>query len=252
MAGARPAASLENLIERGDLGIEILHPGGVETTRKLASLCGIRPGDRVLDVAAGTGETARFLVERLGAEVVGVDRSESMVRRARGKARGVEGRMRLVRADAHALPFRSGGLDHAICECTLSLLDKRRALAEMVRVVRPGGCVGFHEICWREDAPLRLRERLVELEHERPETLAGWADLLARFDVGEVRSEDLSGLIPQWMERTRRELGPVGFLRAARGAIGAWGVRGLLRILRSERIFRSEYLGYGMVVGTKR
>ena len=76
--------SLENLIETLDLGEEVLHPGGLKTTRELAELCHIGNASRVLDVASGTGETACFLAETYYGQVVGIDFSEAMVQR-RGK-----------------------------------------------------------------------------------------------------------------------------------------------------------------------
>ena len=51
--------SLETLIEDLDLGLEVLHPGGLEITRELAQLCRIGRGARVLDVASGTGAAGR-------------------------------------------------------------------------------------------------------------------------------------------------------------------------------------------------
>jgi cyclopropane fatty-acyl-phospholipid synthase-like methyltransferase len=62
--------SLESLIENEDLGIEILHPGGLDITRELAGLCNIKENAFVLDVASGTGESACYLAETLGARIV--------------------------------------------------------------------------------------------------------------------------------------------------------------------------------------
>lgn len=242
-------ASLERLIESEDLGLELLHPGGLEITRELARLCGIDRGTSVLDVACGSGESACFLAETLGADVTGVDASERMVARARKKAEAGELDVRFQRADAHRLPFPDGVFDVAISECTLSLLEKDRALAEMVRVTRPGGRVGIHEICWKETAPAELRERLVELEGERPETLDGWRSLLERSGLEDVRAYDRSALMPRWMRDTRRRLGLRGRLRISWIVLRRWGPRGLRRVLESERIFASEQLGYGLVVG---
>ena len=50
--------SIERLIESEDLGIEILHPGGLAISTELARLCHIRNGTQVLEVASGAGETA--------------------------------------------------------------------------------------------------------------------------------------------------------------------------------------------------
>jgi SAM-dependent methyltransferase len=248
-----PRASLESLAETGILPLEILHPGGLDTTRALLELCGVERGGRVLDVASGTGETASFMADSLGARVVAIDVSARMIQRARAKARarGVGGGIQLVRGDAHRLPLRDAVFDAAISECTLSLLDKRVALAEMARVVRPGGRVGVHEICWREGAPEALRRRLVQLEGERPETLAGWQSLFERAGLRDVHVVDRSDLIPRWMRESRRELGLGGYVRLAGRVLARWGPRGLARVLASERLFGSRHMGYGIIVGTK-
>ncbi len=57
------------------LPLESLHPGGLSLTRELSVLCAIGAGSRVVDVACGTGETACFLAESLGARVIGLDHS---------------------------------------------------------------------------------------------------------------------------------------------------------------------------------
>lgn len=244
--------SLEALIESEVLPLEILHPGGLATTRALAELCGIREGTRVLDVASGTGETACFLGDSFHAAVVGVDHSPRMVERAGQKVsdRQVR-RVRLVRGDAHRLPFRDGVFEVAISECTLSLLDKAVALGEMARVVRSGGRVGIHEVCWIEDAPETLKRRLLELEGERPESLAGWTRLFEAAGLEDVRAVDRSELIPLWMRESKRSLGVAGQVRAAGRVLRRWGAGGLRRVLASERLFRSKHLGYGMFIGVK-
>jgi cyclopropane fatty-acyl-phospholipid synthase-like methyltransferase len=59
------------------------HPGGLELTERLGNLLELRPGQRVLDVASGTGASAVFLAQRFGCEVVGLDYSTELVGQAR-------------------------------------------------------------------------------------------------------------------------------------------------------------------------
>jgi demethylmenaquinone methyltransferase/2-methoxy-6-polyprenyl-1,4-benzoquinol methylase len=105
---------------------------------------GVRRGDRVLDVAGGTGDlTARF-AERAGpgGEVVLADINESMleVGRTRLADRGVAGNVRFVQANAECLPFPD---DYFQCVCIAfglrNVTHIDRALASMYRVVKPGG-----------------------------------------------------------------------------------------------------------------
>lgn len=244
--------SLEGLVETGMLALESLHPGGLETTRQLASLCNIQQGAAVLDVASGTGETACFLTETFGARVTGVDRSDEMIARAAAKAsaRGLEVSFR--NADAASLPFDDAAFDAAICECTLCFLDKPRVLGEMARVVRAAGCVGMHDLYWKEGAPDRLKRTLAEIEDERPETREGWRRLFESAGLVQITTVDKSDVMARWMRESRKRLGATGQLKLVMKIIRRWGLRGAWTVFRSERVFSSDLLGYALVVGRKR
>jgi len=100
---------------------------------------GVKADDRVLDVAAGTGSITRLLQVH-GANVVSLDQSSAMLRIA--VARGATG---VVAAGEH-LPFSDEAFDAVTFGYLLRYVDNvERALAELVRVVRPGGAVGMVE-----------------------------------------------------------------------------------------------------------
>jgi SAM-dependent methyltransferase len=243
--------SLESLIEQEDLGLEVLHPGGLEITRELAELCRLKAGDNILDVASGSGESACYLKREFGCYVVGIDISDSMLRKAREKARRKGVDITFVKGDAQKLPFVGERFDAVISECTTCLLDKERAIGEMVRVAKHGGAVGIRDVCWKESAPDQLKSVLKDVEGETPETLAGWASLFECAGLQDVRSIDKSQLIPAWMKGFQRDLGLVGMARIAIRVLQLGGVRGAWRVWKSERVFESEYIGYGIIVGTK-
>jgi len=248
---ADDAPSLEKLVESGILTLESLHPGGLTITADLADCCGVTTDTRVLDVACGTGETACFLAERYGARVTGLDRSRQLLTRARGKAadRGLEIDFR--EGDATALPFTDEAFDVVITECTLCLLDKAGTLAEMVRVVRRGGCVGMHDLYWQEDAPQALKHRLAQTEGETPETLDGWQQLFRQAGLVDITTVDRSPDKQRWMRDARRQLGMGGQIRVFLHALQRWGAGGLWRILDSERVFSDPRLGYAIVTGRR-
>jgi arsenite methyltransferase len=243
--------SLEHLVETGMLILESLHPGGLMLTRELAELCNIEKGAAVLDVASGTGETACFLAEQLDARVLGVDHSDEMIRRSEAKAQAKGLKVDFRKADAARLPFGDGEFDAVICECTLSLLEKEQVIGEMARVVRSGGRIGMHDLCWKEDAPDDLKSTLAEIEGERPETLEGWRRLFSHAGMVQVKSVDKSEIMSRWIQESRKQLRFTGQWTLVLKIVGQWGIRGLWRVLQSARAFSNEYLGYGIVVGAK-
>ncbi len=243
--------SLENLIESEDLGLEVLHPGGLEITRELAELCHIDRNKVVLDVASGTGESACYLAEKFGCKVVGVDVSEFMIKRARKKAmeRGLKIEFRT--GNAHNLPFNDNTFDVVISECTTCLLDKEQAIKEMTRVAKSGGYVGIHDICWKENTPEEIKKRLADIEGERPETLEGWKKLFQKAGLKKIIAIDKSHLIPGWGDEIKRKIGVFGQIKIFLKVIKNWGISGYRTIRESEQIFKSKYMGYGIIVGKK-
>lgn len=108
----------------------------------------VPPGSRVLDVATGTASVGLELVRAGAAAVVGLDPSEPMLRRASGRIRGdLTGRsIDLVRGRAERLPFPDGSFDALTFTYLLRYVDDPAAtLAELARVVRPGGVIASLE-----------------------------------------------------------------------------------------------------------
>lgn len=134
---------------------EVLHPGGERTTRRALELAGLRPGQRLLDVASGSGASAILAARDLGAEVVGVEYGVEAVRAARDLAAdsGLGKRVRFLRGDAEALPVEDDSFDAVLCECSLCTFpDKQRAAAEFRRVLRPGGKLALSDVVVEEGA----------------------------------------------------------------------------------------------------
>lgn len=96
--------------------------------------------DRVLDVACGTGLVSRLFGGRV-AEVVGVDITPEMAEQAKPHLD------RLVITPAERLPFDDDEFDILVCRQGIQFMDLPQAVAEMVRVVRPGGRVVVVNLC---------------------------------------------------------------------------------------------------------
>lgn len=125
------------------------HPGGLALTERLGKLTGLGPGQRVLDVASGSGASAIFLAQQFGCQVVGVDYGSDSVSQARAAAAetGLAGQVRFEQGDAELLPFADDAFDVLFCECAFCTFpDKPAASAEFARVLRSGGRLGLSDL----------------------------------------------------------------------------------------------------------
>jgi ubiquinone/menaquinone biosynthesis C-methylase UbiE len=139
MAGVDYAAGTARLL----LGATA-HPGGTALTRHLLDVAGLAPGSFVLDLACGGGTTLGLL-DAAGHAAVGVDVEPRAVARARRRAPAVV-------ADAHHLPLPDGTFDAVICECSVSTFTSApAALAEVARVLRPGGAFAMTDVVLDRD-----------------------------------------------------------------------------------------------------
>jgi demethylmenaquinone methyltransferase/2-methoxy-6-polyprenyl-1,4-benzoquinol methylase len=125
---------------------------------RAVELAAVAPGDRVLDVATGTGDLALALAARVGpgGEVVGSDFSERMLSLAREKATGSPGAaVRFELGNALQLPYPSESFDAATVGFgARNFSDLATGLREMLRVVRPGGRIVVLEITTPRRPPL--------------------------------------------------------------------------------------------------
>ncbi|MEA2448323.1 MAG: hypothetical protein QOG63_255 [Thermoleophilaceae bacterium] len=150
-----------------------------EATRLGADALAAAPGDRVLDVGCGTGEFACSQARAVapGGEVVGIDRSETMVAEAR-KRRGDTPGVRFERGEAAALPLGTSSFDAVHMERVLLYVDEPAdAIAELVRVARPGARIALVEPdigTWTIDSADRALTRRV-LAYFADEHPGAWA-----------------------------------------------------------------------------
>jgi demethylmenaquinone methyltransferase / 2-methoxy-6-polyprenyl-1,4-benzoquinol methylase len=184
-----------------------------------------RDGGSVLDVATGTGLVAERLLAQ-GHRVIGLDQSPDMLAVARGR---FGDRVELVEASATSIPFPDASFDHLTFTYLLRYVDDPAAtLAELARVVRPGGTVANLEFCvptgiWRPLWDLYVGVGLPTLGRMASQ---GW------YDVGRFLGPSIRGFYERWPLERQLELwrgAGVHDVQARRMSVGGgvviWGTK---------------------------
>lgn len=162
-AGARKQQALElfaPLSRHYDRAGAALSFGQDPRWRKaMVEALGAGPGERVLDVATGTGLVAQALVRRWGCDVVGLDQSAPMLARAQMRVDGeaeLAAHVRLVRGEAEHLPFDEAEFDQLTFTYLLRYVeDPAATMRELARVVKPGGRIASLEFAVPTSQPWR-------------------------------------------------------------------------------------------------
>jgi demethylmenaquinone methyltransferase / 2-methoxy-6-polyprenyl-1,4-benzoquinol methylase len=127
--------------------------------RALVQAIGPQPGDRILDVATGTGMVAEALVREGNCQVVALDQSEAMLGAARARLQrdpALAAKISLVTGEAEQLPFDDHEFDALSFTYLLRYVDDRAAtMRELARVVKPGGRVAMVEFAVPANPALR-------------------------------------------------------------------------------------------------
>jgi len=135
---------------------ETIRPGGLELTERAFGFSDLPVGARVLDIGCGVGATVEHLVSR-GLSAVGLDPSSLLLRCGRRR----NPRLPVVQAVGEWLPFADASADAIVAECTLSLMgDAHQALAEIRRVLRPGGRLIVSDLYARNPARVPVLRQL--------------------------------------------------------------------------------------------
>ena len=237
-----------------DVWGDIIHPGEIDLTERLAEVTRVERGCRVLDVASGKGESALFLSRKYGCHVIGVDLSYKMVNYARTKAasEGVQDKVFFLVSEAEALPFLEHSFDVILCECSFSLFtDKGRVAREFWRVLRRGGRVGI--------ADFYIREKSEDVEMQwfffpcinGAEKKKDYLRILSTAGFGDLFFEDHSNKLKELSLRLLFDFGSMeNFL--CRLPIKDRQERCMDGVLKDlKKAFQEGVLGYCILKGTK-
>ncbi|BCG72462.1 SAM-dependent methyltransferase [Mesorhizobium sp. 113-1-2] len=145
-------------LRAGDLeAVDEFHIGGIAATRELLGQMGLKPGARLLDIGSGVGGPARFAANDAGADVTGIDLTQSYVDIATSlsKRTGMAEKTRFVQGSALDMPFANASFDAAmILHVGMNLPDKKKLMSEAARVLRPGGVFAVYDVMRLKDGAL--------------------------------------------------------------------------------------------------
>ncbi len=257
--------TIEDAIEIG--GIEILHPGGYNLTRRTAEITKMQKGLTVLDVSSGRGTQSIFYAENYDVQVTGLDISADMVETAakRASQKGLTEKVKFVIGDSQDLPFPENAFDIVINECAVGIPDdSQKVLDEMLRVVKKGGNVAIHESTWRKPVPAERKTELAERYGTTPLEFDEWITMLEKAGAKKIVSEFDEWSKPEmfWDIRQNREVNHFrNVMTPKEKAITAfriykeYGMKGVIKVFENETKFFNAVLvgeiGYALFKAEK-
>ena len=135
---------------------ESFHPGGIELSMRSIESLALPRGARILDVACGTGVSARALAD-FGYDVVGIDASQQQVEGAIAKSEGRE-KLAFLQASAESPPNDLSPFDGIFCECAFSLVSDQAHVAQSwIRSLWSGGRLAISDMVVNQELPQSLK-----------------------------------------------------------------------------------------------
>jgi len=236
----------------------VIHPGGLKATRDLAESCHLGSHTTVVDIACGKGTSAVYLAERYGCKVVGVDISEDLVVQAvkLAEKRGLERIVNFLVGDALRLPFPDDEFDAAVSQAMLVLVsDKRRAIKEALRVVKPGGYLGWLELSWKRPPAAAFMDAVSNVLCayclKNVHTFQVWESLFKESGINSVKVQSFSLKNGGFSSMLSNE-GLVNMGRILFKYMTDADIRKRMRTMNKFFKDHSDYFGYGVYTGKKR
>lgn len=180
--------------------IDGFHTRGRVSTQEVTSLADLSSSDKVLDVGCGLGGTARYLAEQFNCQVIGIDLTVEYVEVGKqlNALLNMQSHVDLHHASALDLPFENNCFDYVWTEhVQMNIADKQKFYSEIVRVLKPGGRLMFHDV--------------FRGEGEEPHYPVPWAEQssissLVTQETAQFIFTEVGLAIEQWLDKTEESI----------------------------------------------
>ncbi|MFA5806212.1 MAG: class I SAM-dependent methyltransferase [Melioribacteraceae bacterium] len=259
--------SVEDIIEMS--GVETLHPGGFDLSKRIGELVNFNPSLHVFDVSSGKGTFACYYAQEFGCKVTGIDINKKFVEISIEKARKRElsNLVDFKIGDSTKLPFPDNSFDVVVNECAVGLTvinNPQGVINEMLRVAKPNGTIVIHESIWLKDLAQSIKDQLAMKVGTTPYSIIEWSDMLIKAGTKIKTVEDWSGIENIQKMRPNHKWNkkrPHDFLTFTEKLIlipkiiFKYGIGALNEINKFQeeglKYFNEEYYGYVLIVGSK-
>ncbi len=236
------------------LGMEVLHPGGLQATKLMAEKCKISRDMTILDAGCGSGSSSIFLARRYGCRVVGIDVDPTALMKAHEKAcsKNLLDRVAFRLADLNSLSLQDNMFDGAIFQASLIFCEKARVLHEVSHKIRSGGFLGAVELAWKVKPPGEILAKVKGILCEavvNAESHDDWNALFERSGL-DVKSSEMHDLDFGFRFMLTNE-GLFSTMRIASKCIFKQEARNKTRAITNLFKETEAYLGYGIYVSRK-
>jgi arsenite methyltransferase len=245
---------------------DILHPGGLELTRRVGEVAQLDEVCTVLDIACGKAESIFLLAKEYGCRAIGIDLSQGKIAGAAAstRERNVSNGVYFLVSDAEELPFNDASFDVVLSECSFSVLpSKEKAASEIARVLKPGGRFVMTDIVLGTGRTSGVSNGLTADTDLTLPCIAG-----AQSVAGYIEIFEASGLCDAYVEDHSKELKKIGYQMAmtfggwkeflqvlsselCHASFGKQEAGGLCCVEPSRKVFAAGRLGYTLIRVTK-
>ncbi len=141
--------------------MSILHPGGTSLTDSMLDMCSLLPGQALLDLGCGYGDTAAHISKKYEVTVIGAEVNDKML----AAARSAHPELAFVKCDGQTLDFDSHTFDCALMECSFSLMPRQEELLhELYCVLKPGGRLAISDLYMLHPDMERAKKNCIEAQ----------------------------------------------------------------------------------------